>query len=99
MIWDYVEVNPFVGAAGDPTVSLNGIIKAFECSPYSTLAKVRQSDARSNNFYKNKPIYCTDPPYYDNIGYADLSDYFYTWLRRSLGSIYPDLFRTLLTPK
>ena len=42
---------------------------------------------------------CTDPPYYDNIGYADLSDFFYVWLRRSLGAIYPDLFSTLLTPK
>ena len=42
---------------------------------------------------------CTDPPYYDNIGYADLSDYFYVWLRRSIGRIYPSLFATLLTPK
>ena len=41
----------------------------------------------------------TDPPYYDNIGYADLSDFFYVWLRRSLGDIYPELFGTLLTPK
>ena len=41
----------------------------------------------------------TDPPYYDNIGYADLSDYFYVWLRKSVGSIYPSLFVTMLTPK
>ena len=44
-------------------------------------------------------LVCTDPPYYDNIGYADLSDFFYVWLRRSLGDVYPDLFSTLLTPK
>jgi putative DNA methylase len=44
-------------------------------------------------------LICTDPPYYDNIGYADLSDFFYVWLRRTLGNIYPDLFSTLLTPK
>src|SRR5207244_9672920 len=42
---------------------------------------------------------CTDPPYYDNIGYADLSDFFYVWLRRSLHAVFPDLFGTLLTPK
>ena len=46
-----------------------------------------------------RPLISTDPPYYDNIGYADLSDFFYVWLRRSLRTVYPDLFSTLLTPK
>ena len=46
-----------------------------------------------------QPLISTDPPYYDNIGYADLSDFFYVWLRRSLSSIYPELFATMLVPK
>ncbi len=56
-------------------------------------------DATTSDLYKKSIVVSTDPPYYDNIGYADLSDFFYIWLRRSIGSIYPDLFNTLLVPK
>ena len=60
---------------------------------------VKQLDATAALNGITEPIVCTDPPYYDNVGYADLSDFFYIWLRRSLGKIYPDLFSTVLTPK
>lgn len=99
MSWDYVEVNPLAGAAGDIEVSLDGIGDALERFPFpASPASVRQHDATT---VKHASSLCvsTDPPYYDNIGYSDLSDYFYVWLRRSLVSVYPPLFRTLLTPK
>ena len=58
-----------------------------------------QSDATDLRNWKSPPVISTDPPYYDNIGYADLSDFFYVWLRRSLSTVYPSLFSTLVTPK
>ena len=60
--------------------------------------RAQQNDATSQNFSGNKLV-STDPPYYDNIGYADLSDFFYVWLRRSLKPVFPDLFATLAVPK
>ncbi|WP_419635143.1 hypothetical protein, partial [Thiolapillus sp.] len=59
---------------------------------------VKQQDAATQEISLNKVI-STDPPYYDNIGYADLSDFFYVWMRRSLRNIYPDLFATMAVPK
>lgn len=58
-----------------------------------------QADATSIINGTERRLISTDPPYYDNVGYADLSDFFYVWLRRSLGNVFPDLFATLLTPK
>ena len=58
-----------------------------------------QVEAPQNNYPVTPLLIATDPPYYDNIGYADLSDFFYVWLRRSLRSVWPDLFRRVLTPK
>jgi putative DNA methylase len=60
--------------------------------------RTEQADANAAEFPQGA-VFSTDPPYYDNVGYADLSDFFYVWLRRSLGDVYPDLFGTLLTPK
>lgn len=98
MVWDYCEVNPFAGAAGDIVVTLNGISRTIgdfvDCKP----GKVFQADAQSQTL-SNGCCISTDPPYYDNIGYADLSDYFYVWLRRSLRSAYPELFSTMAVPK
>jgi putative DNA methylase len=99
MTWDYPEVNPFANAAGDLEVSLDSICKAIENLPTSRQGIVKQLDATSSDLYGNSIVVSTDPPYYDNIGYADLSDFFYVWLRRSLGSVYPDLFNTLVVPK
>ena len=97
MTWDYPEVSPFAGAAGDfglTTVSVSKTIPhSFDCS-----ATVTQADAQIQSISTSKVI-SADPPYYDNVGYADLSDFFYVWLRRSVRSIYPDLFATLAVPK
>jgi putative DNA methylase len=62
-------------------------------------SEVLQVNANAVDYSGTQPIISTDPPYYDNIGYADLSDFFYVWLRRSLRSVYSGLFRTLLVPK
>ncbi len=96
MLWDFAEANVFGGAAGDYGVSLDNLCKALVATPARGRACVVQLDATNVTEHS---AYSTDPPYYDNIGYADLSDFFYVWLRRSLGKIYPDLFSTLLVPK
>lgn len=100
MTWDYPEVNPlgdiggtWMGCRKVVSDSMPGIIGSS-----SAPAVVRQADAASLEIPPGAVV-CTDPPYYDNIGYADLSDFFYIWLRRSLGSVFPDLLSTLLTPK
>ena len=98
MLWDYGENNPFAEAAGDYKVSLNNLLKALERLPASIKGKAIQDDAKTQKISINK-IISTDPPYYDNIGYADLSDFFYIWLRRSLKQVFPDLFATLTVPK
>lgn len=97
MTWDFPEVNPFAGAAGDYAVSVGGVIKGMSntTEPHGF---AKQIDAATQNLSQDKLV-STDPPYYDNIGYADLSDFFYVWLRRSLKSVFPDLFGTLAVPK
>ncbi len=99
MVWDFAEVNPFAGAAGDLEVSLAGIAETLERLPTGQSGRTKQLDATAAADGVMDPLVCTDPPYYDNIGYADISDYFYVWLRRSLVNLYSDLFSTLLTPK
>lgn len=100
IVWDYAEVSPFAGAAGDLKVSLAGITQSLRKLPSeSNPAVVSRADARELNGESNVFTFSTDPPYYDNIGYADLSDFFYVWLRRSLRAAYPDLFEMVLTPK
>ena len=96
MIWDFAEPNVFAEAAGDFGVSLDNLCKALEATPAKGRAYVAQLDATT---LSQLAAFSTDPPYYDNIGYADLSDFFYVWLRRSLGSIYPNICSTLLVPK
>ena len=97
MVWDYPEVNPFGGAAGDFGATTTSISKTIS-SALELSARVSQADAQTKKFSTTR-IVSTDPPYYDNVGYADLSDFFYVWLRRSLKSIFPDLFATLAVPK
>jgi len=98
MVWDYAEVNPLAGAAGDIRVSLEGMCKAVESFIGYPAGDARQQDAATQTISDQKVV-STDPPYYDNIGYADLSDFFYVWLRRSLRSVFPDLFATVGVPK
>ena len=97
MTWDFPEVNPFAGAAGDYGVSVDGVIKGIS-STTEPSGFARQVDASTQDMSQDKVV-STDPPYYDNISYADLSDFFYVWLRRSLKPVFPDLFATLAVPK
>lgn len=98
MVWDYCEVNPFAGAAGDIQITLRGISNAVTKLPSTEGGLSCQQDAQKQEISKNKVV-STDPPYYANIGYADLSDYFYVWLRRSLLHLMPKLFSTVVSPK
>src|SRR5680860_720803 len=99
MVWDYVEVNPYSASTGNFGGAIDWIAKALQAVPAGADGRAVQVDAVSSLDGLEEPLVSTDPPYYDNIGYADLSDFFYVWLRRSLDSTYPALFNTLLTPK
>jgi putative DNA methylase len=99
MTWDFVEGNPLSGSTGNFVGQLEYLTRVVEETlPASPAGSVKQQDAQNQELTLSK-IVSTDPPYYDNIGYADLSDFFYVWLRRSLRSVFPDLFATLSTPK
>jgi putative DNA methylase len=97
MVWDYAESNPFAGMAGDPMVSLKNMMRVLDELQTFLTGTIELRDAQQDAF--SEAIFATDPPYYDNIGYADLSDFFYVWLRRTLSEIHPELFRRVLTPK
>lgn len=98
MLWDYAENNTFGRAAGDYFVSLGSMIRALVGMPTQGSGYASLDTAQSQKISACKVV-STDPPYYDNIGYADLSDFFYVWLRRSLESVFPRLFATLAVPK
>jgi len=98
MVWDFVENNVFNNSAGDFLVSLNGICKVLKGFVCTNLGYATQCNAQAGNGLRNIMV-STDPPYYDMIGYADLSDFFYLWQRASLKAIYPNLFHTMLVPK
>lgn len=97
MVWDYAEVNPFSNSSGNFLGQLTWVAKVVDRLPAEPQGFAVQANAASRD-YRGKVIQ-TDPPYYDNIGYSDLSDFFYVWLRRSLRDFQPDLVRTMLTPK
>jgi putative DNA methylase len=97
MNWDFVELSPF-SKVGPWFSSVESIFNAFASIPANTASYSLQVDAATSDHAQNKIVSC-DPPYYDNIGYADLSDFFYIWLRRSLRNIYPALFGTMAVPK
>ena len=98
MVWDYAESSVFSGAAGDLVTSLGSLCRVLDKLTPTNAGFSSQSAAQSQSISNGKVI-STDPPYYDNIGYADLSDFFYVWLRRSLRSVHPHLLSTLLVPK
>lgn len=98
MVWDFAEVNPFAEAAGDFGVSLEGICRSIKVDTNRIPGCAVQADAQHQTISRGKWV-STDPPYYDNIGYADLSDFFYIWLRRALRSFLPSLFSTISVPK
>lgn len=99
MTWDFAESNPLGKTSGSIAILTEAVAKTLDRLPASGGSMVQQLDATTTVRPSHDVLVCTDPPYYDNIGYADLSDYFYVWLRRALKDIYPDLFSTLLTPK
>ena len=98
MMWDFAENNVFASAAGDYAISLGNMVRALLELPAVGNGLAVQADAQSQAVSAEKVV-STDPPYYDNIGYADLSDFFYVWLRRSLRPIFPNLYATLAVPK
>jgi putative DNA methylase len=98
MVWDFAENNVFGEAAGDYIISLGNMVRALLELPACNGGYAAQSDAQSQAISSNKVV-STDPPYYDNIGYADLSDFFYVWLRKSLKPTFPGLYATLAVPK
>ena len=99
MIWDFVEGNPFSNSTANFVGQVEYLKNVMSSSIPSKPASVaHQHDSRHSGLFRQSLI-STDPPYYDNIGYADLSDFFYVWLRRCLKPVFPDLFATLATPK
>lgn len=97
MVWDFVELTPFA-SMGSWFSSVESIVNAAENLVNTGFGSASQADAQTQKISELKVV-STDPPYYDNINYADLSDFFYVWLRRSLKPIYPNLFATLAVPK
>jgi len=101
MVWDYAESNPFSFSSGSYQNMFIRLIKAFEGIYPLLSGRCFQCDVQeiSKHFSSPNVVISTDPPYYDNIGYADLADFFYVWLRRSVGTIFHSLFNTILVPK
>ena len=101
MTWDFAETNPFGGSSGDLGMHLDGIVKVIEhCAATGTPVRVIRSSATElplEDASQNAVI--TDPPYYDNVGYSDISDFFYVWLKRSVGDLFPEHLAGDLTPK
>ena len=98
MTWDYSEANPLGQSTGNWIAMLDWVRKSLGVTPCRNRGAASQRDASSQRWSVSRVV-STDPPYYDNIGYADLSDFFYTWLRRSLRPVFPELFGTLAVPK
>ncbi len=98
MIWDFSEANILENVVGGFVPATEFIAECIKKLPHKGYGSSSQQDAMRSKISSGKVV-STDPPYYDNIGYADLSDFFYVWLRRSLRPVFPDLFATLAVPK
>ena len=99
MVWDFAESNPFADAGGSLDAAIDKGAMVIAHTPACSPGAIKNLAAQENSFSDYSILVSTDPPYYDNICYADLSDFFYVWLRRSLSGVWPELFRRLLTPK
>jgi len=97
MVWDFSEVDPFATATGSWDAAIEMAVNALELSPPAAAGQVLQQDAAAA--LSEGLLLSTDPPYYDNVGYSDLSDFFYVWHRRALRTVYPELLSTVLVPK
>ena len=98
MVWDYTEANPLSSSSGNVLLGVEQAAKMIALLGAGTCGLASQEDAATQSTSVDKVV-STDPPYYDNIPYADLSDFFYVWLRRSLNPVFPSLFATLAVPK
>lgn len=98
MVWFFAEANPFSSSSGNFMGQVDYLVKALAALPAGTDSSVTQHDAAESRS-AGRYIVATDPPYYNNIPYADLSDFFYIWLKRSLPGQHEDIFRTILVPK
>ena len=99
MTWDFSEANPLGDVTGSFLSGINTLANVVSVLPAVGPGVAIQKDATSYGPAERKFVVSTDPPYYDNIGYADLSDFFYVWLRRSIGKVWPSVFGTILVPK
>ena len=110
MLWDYADINVFSTSTQNWTAQIDWVAEAVECLPSTVHRSLafqgdagsfpsKAQEAFSDHILSDNLLVSTDPLYYDNVGYADLSDFFYVWLRRSAESVFPDLFATLATPK
>ncbi|TAP44623.1 DUF1156 domain-containing protein [Arthrobacter sp. S39] len=97
MAWDFAEGNPLAGSSGGLDIMIRAVTRAVEKVPAQGLGLAEQRDAANTDY--TGMVISTDPPYYDNIAYSDLSDFFYIWLRRSLREVMPQLLSTMLVPK
>ena len=98
MTWVFAEGNPFSSVTGNYDTMLQDVVRSVRDLPYKTSATVVQGDGTHFTFPENSILF-TELPYYDNVGYADLSDYFYVWMRRCLKDVYPKLFEKVVTSK
>jgi putative DNA methylase len=98
MVWVFAEANPFSDSSGNFLGQIEYLAKALSALPARGSGSIRQLDARRSPL-PNGECFATDPPYYDNVPYADLSDFFYPWLRAMLRSVEPELFATIGVPK
>ena len=100
MTWTFAEVNPFSASTQNWTSQVQFVAETIENLPVSANnSKVYQADAATTTHVTDGPVIVTDPPYYKNVGYADLSDFFYVWLRPLLRDTYPELLGSMMTPK
>ena len=99
MRWSFAEANPFADASGGAAGQLRFLVDAIASLPPGPPGKAVQLDATKAMPTGEAAAFCTDPPYFDNIPFADLSDFFYVWLKRTVGHVHRDLFGTILTPK
>lgn len=97
MTWDYTETNVLSNSSGNFLGQLKWVVKVIQRLPAEISGEAKQISATSRDYADL--VVSTDPPYYDNIGYSDLSDFFYVWLRKSLRTIHPSVVGTMLTPK
>ena len=98
MVWDFAESNPLSDSSGNYDGGIVSIVAGLASLNPTASGYASQVAAQTQEVAAAKVV-STDPPYYDNIGYADLSDFFYVWMRRALKSVFPDLFTTLSVPK